>query len=57
MVQENEKVFIIGGAQIYQESLEKDLVDQLDITVVHENFDADVFFPKIEKQRWKEFSS
>lgn len=56
MVQENEKVFIIGGAQIYRESLEKDLVDQLDITVVHENFDADVFFPKIEKQRWKEFS-
>jgi len=48
--------FIIGGAQIYQQALEKDLVDRLDITTVHSEFDADVFFPEIDAAIWKEVS-
>lgn len=56
LVKKDEHAFIIGGAQIYKESLEKALVDQLDITKVHENFDADVFFPEIKESVWKEFS-
>ena len=46
--------FIIGGAQIYKQALEKDLVDRLDITIVHHNFEADAFFPEIDKTVWKE---
>ncbi|WP_028891306.1 dihydrofolate reductase [Tenacibaculum sp. 47A_GOM-205m] len=46
--------FIIGGAQIYKQALEQDLVDRLDITIVHHNFDADAFFPEIDKTVWKE---
>lgn len=49
-------VFIIGGAQIYKEALEKNLVDRLDITQVHQEFEADVFFPNINTQIWKEIS-
>jgi dihydrofolate reductase len=53
---EDEQAFIIGGAQIYKESLEKGLADQLDITKVHQDFEADVFFPEIDQKIWQEFS-
>lgn len=46
--------FIIGGAQIYKQALEKNLVDKLDITLVHHDFEADVFFPEIDTTIWKE---
>ncbi|MGB1042873.1 MAG: dihydrofolate reductase [Tenacibaculum sp.] len=46
--------FIIGGAQIYKQALEKNLVDKLDITLVHHDFEADVFFPEIDSEIWKE---
>ncbi len=44
--------FIIGGAQIYEEAIL--FADQLDITEVHAEFKADVFFPKIDGNLWKE---
>ncbi len=53
---EGKEAFIIGGAQIYEQALTKNLVDKLDITIVHENFDADVFFPQIDPEIWKEVS-
>ncbi len=51
---EDKEIFIIGGAQIYKEAIEKGLVNRLDITRVHQEFDADVFFPKINLKTWKE---
>ncbi len=48
-----EKVFIIGGAQIYAQALEKGLVDQMYITHVDAAFaDADAFFPQVDYTRW-----
>ncbi len=44
--------FIIGGAQIYEEAIH--CADQLDITEVHAEFEADVFFPKIDRNTWRE---
>ena len=49
-----EQIFIIGGAQIYKETLAKGLVDRLDITLVHHTFDADAFFPEIDLNIWRE---
>ena len=46
-----ETVFIIGGGEIYKQSI--DLADQLDITRVHHSFDADVFFPEIDLNIWE----
>jgi len=46
--------FIIGGAQIYEQAIL--FADKLDITEVHQSFDADVFFPKIDTTIWKEIS-
>ena len=56
LIQDQEHAFIIGGAQIYREAIEKKLVDQLDITKVHQNFDADVFFPTLELSSWEVIS-
>lgn len=56
LVANAEHVFIIGGAQIYKETMEKELADQLDITLVHDTFDADVFFPEINTEKWMEIS-
>ncbi|CAL2104677.1 Dihydrofolate reductase [Tenacibaculum sp. 190130A14a] len=56
LAKEDSEVFIIGGAQIYKQVMDKGLVDQLDITIVHETFEADVFFPAIDATVWKEVS-
>lgn len=47
----NEDIFIIGGGEIYKQSI--NLADKLDLTLVHENFDATVFFPVIDENIWK----
>lgn len=52
----NDQIFIIGGAQIYKQTLENNLADRLDVTLVHEEFEADVFFPEIDLTVWKEVS-
>ena len=56
MIKDQKNAFIIGGAQIYKEAIEKQLVDQLDITKVHQNFEADVFFQTIDQSVWEEIS-
>jgi len=40
-----EDVFINGGAQIFKEAIEKNLVDKLYLTIVDGNFSCDTFFP------------
>ncbi|CAL2090125.1 dihydrofolate reductase [Tenacibaculum sp. 190524A02b] len=50
----DDEIFIIGGAQIYAEVLKSDYVDKLDITHVHQDFEADVYFPEIDTALWKE---
>lgn len=49
---EVEKLFIIGGGQIYREALP--LCDQLEITEVHAEPEGDTFFPEIDPTQWKE---
>ncbi|NEW78038.1 MAG: dihydrofolate reductase [Gelidibacter sp.] len=50
----DENPFILGGAEIYK--LAMPFADKLDITFVHHKFEADVFFPEIDKTIWKETS-
>jgi len=54
MVKNDASPYIIGGAQIYKEAIK--IADKLDITFVHHSFEADVFFPKIDLNIWKEVS-
>ncbi|WP_292010056.1 dihydrofolate reductase [Chryseobacterium sp.] len=46
----DEKVFVIGGGNIYEQTI--DLVDRLEVTVVKANLEADTFFPKIDEKTW-----
>ncbi|MEM5806090.1 MAG: dihydrofolate reductase [Candidatus Aenigmatarchaeota archaeon] len=50
----NEDVFIIGGGEIYRQTI--DLVDKLYITHVNKKVDGDVFFPKIASAKWKKIN-
>lgn len=49
-------VFIIGGATLYSECLQKGLVDTIYLTDVHANIDGDTFFPKLDPSQWQEQS-
>lgn len=50
MAKDDLQPFIIGGAQIY--SLFMEYADQIELTRIHHNFEADAFFPKIDKTKW-----
>ena len=39
-----DEVFIIGGGEIYKQSMQKNLVDKIYLTRVHADFDGDTFF-------------
>ena len=47
-----EEVFIVGGAEIYRQSMH--LTNRIYLTVVHQKFDADSFFPEIHYDEWLE---
>ena len=45
-----EKIFICGGASIYREALA--FADKIELTVIHKQYDGDVFFPEIDSDQW-----
>lgn len=49
---ENEEVFIVGGAEIYKMAM--DITDKIYLTVIHGVFEADTFFPSIDQEIWQE---
>jgi len=49
---EDENPYILGGAEIYNQTIE--IADKLDLTFVHHQFEADAFFPEINALIWKE---
>jgi dihydrofolate reductase len=46
------EIFILGGAEIYKQSI--NLTDRIYLTIVHQKFDADSFFPEINYDEWRE---
>jgi len=52
LCREHKEVFIVGGAEIYKQAMP--LTDRIYLTIVHENFEADTYFPEISKDIWKE---
>lgn len=47
----NEEVFVIGGGEIYRQSIA--VADKLDLTKVHATFDADTYFPEVYLSEWQ----
>jgi dihydrofolate reductase len=50
MVEEEEEVFIAGGAQIYREALLK--ADCMYLTLIHHSFKGDTLFPEFDENDW-----
>lgn len=46
------EAFIIGGASVYEQAV--DMADKIYMTRIHKNFDGDVYFPKLDMNKWKE---
>lgn len=49
---ENEKIFIIGGAGIYKQTLKE--ADKMILTKIHKEYEGDTYFPKWNQENWKE---
>lgn len=49
---EEDEVFIIGGSEIFRESLP--IANRIDLTRIHQDVDGDTFFPEIDLQIWQE---
>lgn len=52
-VKNETEAFIIGGGMIYRQFYP--VAGKLYLTLVHQDFDADVYFPEINYSEWKEF--
>jgi dihydrofolate reductase len=47
----DEEVFVIGGGSVYRQFMP--VADRLYITHVHKKALADIYFPKIDRRKWK----
>ena len=47
--------YIIGGGEIYKEAIL--IAEKIELTRIHETFEADTFFPEIDPAIWKETNS
>ncbi|HSD62319.1 MAG TPA: dihydrofolate reductase [Ignavibacteriaceae bacterium] len=49
-----EKIFIIGGGEVYRQSIS--FADEMIISIMHFDAEGDIYFPKIDSKVWKEIS-
>ena len=52
---DSKEVFVIGGGEIFKDVINK--ADRIYMTRVHTLIDGDVFFPEIDKKKWKQVSN
>ena len=50
----DDEAFLVGGAQVYAEALERDLVDTMVVTRVRQAPEGDAWFPVIDWEGWHE---
>ncbi len=48
------EVFIVGGGNIYKQSI--DIADRIYLTRIHAVIEGDVFYPELNKPQWKSLS-
>jgi dihydrofolate reductase len=54
MVKPGRTPFIFGGASVYAQALEQNLVDVVYATEIHGKFEGDAFFPALDSKVWHE---
>ncbi len=50
----SDEIFIIGGAEVYQQLLPH--IERIYLTIVHDTFEGDAFFPELDPNEWRESS-
>ena len=50
----DDETFLVGGAQVYVEALDRDLVHTLVVSRVRQAPEGDAWFPAIDWERWRE---
>lgn len=53
MIKEGEEVFVVGGAEIYQQTIDLPQTQKLYITRVFALFEGDAFFPNVDPKKWR----
>jgi dihydrofolate reductase len=48
--QQDREVFVIGGATLYQQTMQQ--ADRLYLTQIHRDFVGDTYFPEIDQSQW-----
>ncbi|UJH69254.1 dihydrofolate reductase [Allomuricauda sp. SCSIO 65647] len=51
LTKKDERSFIIGGGEIYRQSM--DFATHIELTRIHADFEADTFFPKVDLNVWQ----
>ncbi|SNZ00937.1 dihydrofolate reductase [Flagellimonas pacifica] len=51
LISNDECAFIIGGGEIYKQAM--DFATDIELTRIHDSFEADTFFPKIDTTAWE----
>lgn len=51
LLQDETEVFILGGAKVFAQSI--DLANYLYLTIVHDTFEGDAFFPEVHWDDWQ----
>lgn len=46
-------VFVVGGAEIYEQCIDLYLARRMYITRIYANFEGDAFFPDIDEEKWQ----
>lgn len=46
-------VWIIGGGQIYNDFLNSNKINKIYATLINNDYNCDVFFPKLDDRKWK----
>lgn len=47
-----EEIWVIGGSQIYKEFLKNNLINEIYITQINNNYKCDTFFPELDLNKW-----
>ena len=47
-----DEIMVIGGADIFEQTLPR--ADRIHLTLIHESFDGDAYFPEIGSKDWEE---
>jgi dihydrofolate reductase len=46
------KPFIVGGAEIYKQSIK--YANSIELTLIHKEFEGDSYFPEVDLKKWEE---